>query len=198
IYNGVDLNISSAKLLPHRMDGIPQNKFIIGTTSRFIFWKRVDYLIKAFYQFQKGKDDAILLLVGDGPDMTMLKELVKELDIIDKVIFAGYKKNVQNYQSIMDVCVFPSKTETFGLVAIECLNLGKPVLVFNDGGGITELVEMIEPNNICDSIKQMVEKLNQYHSFELSIENMEKRKRFAEKFSITICSENFENLYKSL
>jgi len=100
----------------------------------------------------------------------------------------------------MDVCVFPSTTEAFGLVAIECLYLGKPVLVFKDGGGITELIEKVEPENVVSDVNALAAAFDKYYNNRnlLSDEYSKKRKTFAEQFNMEIAAEHFFNIYKEI
>lgn len=141
---------------------ILSNKFIIGSSCNLICWKRVDILINAFYEWSKWKNDVCLLIVGDGPARVTLEELVYNLHINDKVLFVGHKSFVAFYQSMMDVCVFPSTTETFGLAALECLHQGKPTICMSDGGGICEVIG--DKRDIVDSIDNMVVRFNDLYN----------------------------------
>jgi glycosyltransferase involved in cell wall biosynthesis len=144
VYNGIEFKrkmLSQNNVDPSLLTKI-QDKFVVGTTSRFAGFKRIDRLLHAFAKFQVDRK-AILLLVGDGILRKELEQLTKKLEIAEKTLFTGYKYNVWDYQNLMDVCVFPSKNEPFGLVAVETLSLGKPTIVFKDGGGITEIIENI-------------------------------------------------------
>lgn len=201
IYNGVFFNPNYDSTVAKKDFPVLQNKFIIGTTSRFIKWKRVDYLIKAFESFQQGKDDVALLLVGDGAEKVVLEEYVQKQDYQSKVVFAGFKTNVTDYQSAMNVCVFPSSSEPFGLVAVECLHLGKPTLVFKDGGGITEIIKDIENENIVSDIDEMAKSLNHlYQQHKNNIEDVMKAKRIAysEDFDVNKIEEKFFTLYSTV
>lgn len=178
---------------------VPEGNFVVGTTCRLIEWKRVDYLIRAFAEFQKNKEDVTLLIVGGGEEKGKLETLVSDLKIDHKVIFAGEVVDVQNYQNRMDVCVFPSTTESFGLVAIECMYYGKPVLVMDDGGGITEVVNMVEPKNVCKGIEQLAESIGKYYlNRDHKNEDCEKRVEFAKKFDIHTISKEFSDVYIDL
>lgn len=138
-----------------------EDKFIIGTTCNLIRWKRVDILIKAFSIWCKDKINVCLLIVGEGGERKNLEQLAKDLKIEEKVLFVGHKKQVSYYQKIMDVCVFPSITETFGLAALECLHKGKPTICLNDGGGICEVIG--DKRNIVDSIDNMVRRFDELY-----------------------------------
>ncbi|TNE55616.1 MAG: glycosyltransferase [Bacteroidetes bacterium] len=136
-----------------------KDKWIIGSSSRLVAFKRIDRLIHVFTQLIKEEKDALLLIVGEGPERKKLESLVSSLNIAESVIFTGYQGEVQNYQAAFDCCVFPSQNEPFGLVALECLRLQKEVLVFSDGGGLTEIIEQDEPKNICKTEYELLHQL---------------------------------------
>ncbi|MCR9063525.1 MAG: glycosyltransferase family 4 protein [Cytophagales bacterium] len=200
IYNGVRFNKTFDKELPFNAFPVLRNKRIIGTTSRFIGWKRVDFLINAFSEVLKQEKDVILLLAGDGPEMTSLKKRAEDLGIEEKVVFAGFQNQVTAFQNAMDICVFPSVSEPFGLVAIECLHLGKPVVVMKDGGGLEELISMVEPELVVQSQKLLSEKLLELLK-DKSIDKedaISKRKSFSEKFDAQHTEKEYFNCYKIL
>mgnify|MGYP006125617349 CR=1 FL=1 len=175
-----------------------KNSFIVGTTSRLIPWKRVDILINAF-SMTKYKENMKLLLVGDGPERKNLDKLVEKNAIQNLVIFTGYKSNVTDYQDVLDLSVFPSVSEPFGLVAIECLLLGKPVYVMDDGGGITELIEDIEPQNVAKSIEHLTKLLDKaYEDQETSKLSASNRMMSTKKYSVSNTEAKYAKLYQKI
>lgn len=197
VYNGVFFS-------NHVVDGCAVatgGEFVVGTTSRLISWKRVDYLIQAFSSFIENKKDALLIIVGEGEDKDSLQELAVSLAVDRYVVFTGYKPDVYNYQACMDVCVFPAVSEPFGLVAIECLKLGKQVVVFADGGGLTEIVEPVEPENIVANVEGLKLLLEKAY-FERNNVNMSykalRRMMRADEFSISNTEKAFMKIYISL
>ncbi|MFD1771566.1 glycosyltransferase family 4 protein [Sphingobacterium suaedae] len=199
IYNGVQFNLSVESELVYERYPFLRGKFIVGTTSRFINWKRVDYLIRGFAKLAQENQEARLLLVGDGTEMDNLKKLVDELQLNEAVLFTGFQKNVTAYQSIMDVCVFPSVSEPFGLVAIECMHLGKPVVVMQDGGGLTELLSQVEPGHIVEDIHQLSELLlSLSHLPSDNMAHSGKRVAFAEHFNVLNIEKEYFHYYKTI
>lgn len=161
IHNGIVFdNLSNEK----KIDEIRtkyKNKYIIGTTSRLVGFKRVDRLIKAFQLLIQDQNDSVLLIVGDGTDKSKLEGLVRD-NKIENVHFLGYKENVFDYQSSFDLCVFPSQNEPFGLVAVESYSAKKPTIVFRDGGGLKEIVSIVNEADIVDSIEELVRRIKFY------------------------------------
>lgn len=159
IYNGINFN--EIKVYNTHILGKKEH-FIIGTSSNFVRWKNIDILIEAFAEWCKGKNEIKLLIVGDGDEKENLKCLVSNLGISDIVVFTGHKSNVYDYQNYMDLCVFPSSGETFGLAALECMCLGKPVICMKSGGGICEVIGE-GSKDIVNNKDEMIGRFNYYY-----------------------------------
>ena len=200
IYNGIALhqNGTRGKENSFKLPEEIENKFIVGTSSRFAGFKRVDRLIRAFAQFQQGKEDTFLLLVGDGVLRKDLEREVAELGVDIKTMFAGYQANVRAWQNAMDVCVFPSENEPFGLVALETLSLGKPTLVFKDGGGLTEIVGGIAEEDIVDDESHLQKRLDYYYRRRDADNFNEKRLEYVGRFCIDNMAAQFYEKYTSV
>lgn len=200
IYNGIDLprEAPSPQELDQQIATKLSGKFVIGTTARFAGFKRIDRLIEAFGKFRAGRDTS-LLLVGDGILRPELEDQVDRLGLADCVIFAGYQANARAYQNAMDVCVFPSETEPFGLVSVEAFSLGKPVLVFDDCGGMKEIVETISPENVVDGIDTMADRLAYYYDRRnVPDPQTAARIKHAGTFSIEAMAARFKEQYRAL
>ena len=161
IYNGVDNNIKSSKKIIEQIRAMYGNKFIIGITARLADVKRIDLLIKIYKIFSEKHEESVLLIVGDGQSRVDLEHYVEKHNI-GNVHFVGYKSNIFDYQSAFDISVLSSQNESFGLVAVESYIAEKPILVFRDGGALTEIVSKYDKNDIVDSINDMVKRL-EYH-----------------------------------
>jgi len=84
--------------------------------------------------------DARLVLVGDGPDVPIARELGEELGVIDRMQFMGVVDEVTALLACADLLLLPSATESFGLVALEAMASGVPVIA-SEVGGLPEVVE---------------------------------------------------------
>lgn len=199
IYNAIPENTFSPDMDTDKSKGIFSNSFVIGTASRFAGFKRIDRLIEAFSIFCKDKPDTLLLLTGDGVKMHELKELVKKKGIDQQVYFSGYQENILEWLNKMDVCVFPSENEPFGIVALEALSLGKPVLVFADGGGITEIIKPLNKFNIASDSTYLVERLNYYYFNRNAIaEEHENNRQYASRFNMQTTERAMYNVYSQV
>jgi glycosyltransferase involved in cell wall biosynthesis len=164
VQNGIDFNsrrIDGTDIAPNVHSRI-HGKFVVGTSSRFAGFKRIDRLIDAFARFSRQRD-AVLLLVGDGPLRDQLHKRAADLGVADKTIFAGYQANVRPYQNAMNVCVFPSQYEPFGLAAVETLSLGKSTIVFKDAGGMSEIIGGYCTEDVVDDVAQLAKRLEHYY-----------------------------------
>ena len=199
IYNGVNFNFYRDTIEARQIQQQLFDYFVIGTSSRLAGVKRIDRLINAFAKFAQIADKVKLLIVGMGPKFNELHRIVMERKIQDHAIFAGFKMNVADYQELMNICVFPSQNETFGLVAIEALSLGKPVIVFKDGGGLAEIVKAVSPEDVVADGEALVNRMVFYYENRDVIEQEKKtRIKFAKLFSIQKMENELYQLYQEI
>ncbi len=100
--------------------------------------KGADILIWAFEEIKKKLPELKLVLVGDGPDREMLEGLVSRLGARD-VEFKGYVEDIDGVFTSQSVLVVPSRQEGFGIVALEAMARGVPV-VASKTGGLEEII----------------------------------------------------------
>ncbi|MGX8694005.1 MAG: glycosyltransferase family 4 protein [Methanobrevibacter sp.] len=134
------------------------DKPIVLFVGNLIKRKNVESLLEAK---KIANSDYYLVIVGDGPLFKKLKKKAEEENIPD-VIFTGSRNDVENIIPSCDVLVLPSFSESFGLVLIEALACGKPVIGSNVGG-ITEIITkdvgmLVNPNNVS-SISGAIDEL---------------------------------------
>ncbi|MEN2515310.1 glycosyltransferase [Lactobacillus johnsonii] len=108
-----------------------KGKFVVGHVGRFSYQKNHEYLIKVFKEILKSKKDAYLLLIGEGPELNKIKDIVKTSGIEKNVIFYGLSDHVEKLLQIMDVFVLPSHFEGLPIVGVEAQAAGLPV-IFSD------------------------------------------------------------------
>ena len=106
---------------------------IITHISNFRKVKRIDDVIEVFYRIQK-EVNAILIMVGDGPERLKAMETCEKLGIESKVKFLGKSNQVYQILCYSDLFVLPSASESFGLAALEAMMMRVPVISTNVGG----------------------------------------------------------------
>ena len=108
--------------------GIAEKDLVIGHIGRFTKVKNHEFILKVFAEVHSFKDSTKLLLIGDGPLFSDIKNLAEKLGINDSVIFTGAKIDSEKYYSVMDIFLFPSYKEGLGIAAIEAQAAGLNVI----------------------------------------------------------------------
>ncbi|HWV56770.1 MAG TPA: N-acetyl-alpha-D-glucosaminyl L-malate synthase BshA, partial [Longimicrobiales bacterium] len=110
----------------------PDEKIIMHI-SNFRPVKRVDNVVRVFAGI-RGRLPAKLLLVGDGPERGRVQRTAEELNVLEDVIFLGKQESVAEILACADLFLLPSQSEAFGLVALEAMACGVPVVASRVGG----------------------------------------------------------------
>lgn len=142
VYYGInlgDIKIDKYKDIRQKF-GIDRNAPLIGCIGRLIKQKGHQYLIQAAKMVMENFPEAKFLIVGKGRLEKKLKKLVKSLSLESSVIFTGFREDIYSIIDKLNLMVMPSIWEGFGLVLLEAMALGKPVVATNIGG-IPEIIE---------------------------------------------------------
>lgn len=133
---------------------------VVLSVGRLAPEKRVDTLIRAFAS-SRDELDSRLVIVGDGPERTTLERLVTRLDVDEHVEFLGFVENPYRYMAAADLFVLSSENEGFGMVLVEALSCGCPIVSTDcpsgpseilDGGRYGRLVPVGEVQSMADAI----------------------------------------------
>ena len=152
---------------------------------------------------KKRGSDAQLLIVGDGPICEQLKDLASRLELLLSVRFAGSvsQEEIPAYINQSTIVLVPSFFESFGLTALEALQLERPVIASRVGG----LVEIIsdgetgllippkDPIALCGAIQTLLS--DPQKTIKMGIDG---RKSAMERFSLQKNVEQYINLYEEL
>lgn len=177
----------------------PQEKVLLHV-SNFRPVKRTKDVVSIFDQIQK-QIPAKLLLVGEGPELFAVKEYVRELGLSLKVVFLGKQDEVSSLYSLADLLLIPSEKESFGLVAIEAMACGVPVIGSNAGGlpevishGETGLLSQVgDVSDMANNALRLLQNQTMYRLFSLrGIERVKSR------FSTERIVGQYESLYQRL
>jgi N-acetyl-alpha-D-glucosaminyl L-malate synthase BshA len=134
------------------------DEMIVMHVSNFRPVKRIKDCIRVLHEIVP-RIKARLVMCGDGPERGGAEALAGELDLSDKVFFAGQVPNIADYLSVADLLLIPSENESFGLAALEAMACEVPV-VANRVGGLPEVIEDGETGYLVPlgDIKAMAER----------------------------------------
>lgn len=170
-------NIVSESFINYRLPiNADENKFKFINVALMDKNKAQQNIIYAFEKLKKTQDNIFLTLVGDGPEKKKLEKLTVDLDVHDSVKFAGLlsRDEVLKAMAESDAFVLSSRYETFGVVIIEALALGKPVIATRCGGpesivrdkdGI--LVPVDDVDALSRAMSELISRRNSYDHSEI-------------------------------
>lgn len=155
--------------LRHRL-GIPDGQTVVGIVGRLQPWKGQDRLLRAVADLRaRGRDVHALVVGGDAYGLSPqyaaeLEELIPVLGLDGRVTLTGQVPDASPYMGEMDVSVNASDEEPFGIVLIEAMAAGVPVVAVGNGGpldivdpGVTgELAESGAPGELAAAIDKVV------------------------------------------
>jgi len=202
ILNGVDLKLfSRAKPLNRKKFNLKKNDFVVASLGNLVPKNGFSYLIKSM----KYVDESVRCVIGgEGRLKNELVQLVKKENLSSKVSFCGRipEKGKASFFKMCDAFIVPSVEEGFGMVAIESMASGVPVIASNVGG----LKEIIQNNengilfNRCDE-RDLSEKIkfifeNKKQRIKFSRAGIKRARDFDWKKTIKMEKQVFEEVGK--
>lgn len=143
IYNGVDtewFNPSSADRSRTRAEfNISDNTVLIGAAGRLVWQKGFEFLIKSIPIVIRSHPDVKVLIAGDGPFKEHLVMHSGMLGMNHHVILAGFRNDMKEVLSAVDILVVPSLVDEFPMITLEGMAMAKPVVATRIEG-ISELI----------------------------------------------------------
>jgi glycosyltransferase involved in cell wall biosynthesis len=150
--------------------GLKPEQPVILTVARLASldgYKGYDKIIQAIPEIRRQLPDVHYIIVGKGDDRPRIEQLIVELGLQDCVTLAGFipDNELCDYYNLCDVFAMPSKGEGFGIVYLEALACGKPVLGGNQDGAIDALCEgelgvLVNPDDVEAIAKSLIQILN--------------------------------------
>lgn len=128
VYNGINIHEyseSNTKNLKEELK-INQESKVIGFVGRLSPQKGIEYLVEAYAKIAEVYKDTYLLIVGEGELKEYCVTEFRKLNLTDKVIFTGFRKDIPNVMRTIDILVLPSLWEGFGIVLVEAMAAQKP------------------------------------------------------------------------
>lgn len=164
INNGIDVERFKFRLENRREIrsdfNINESQLLIAHVGRFHDQKNHSFIIDVFYEIKKMFDSSKLLLVGQGPLKDKTEEKVRKLDLMDDVIFAGSRSDVEKILSASDVFIFPSLYEGLPLTVVEAQCSGLPVICSDNVTTETKLTDLYNTMSLNESPQKWARKIH--------------------------------------
>jgi len=152
IYNPVvtkELYAEASQSVEHRWINDDSIQVILGA-GRLVDQKDFETLLRAFGKVIEKNSQARLLIAGAGPKEQELENLQSELGIRDQVELVGYLDNLSAYMNAADLFVLSSESEGFGIVLVEAMAVGTPVVSTDCPHGPSEILKNGEYGQLVD------------------------------------------------
>ena len=211
LYNGVDVDRFSIRstlperdLIPSEWQTLP-DLVVFGTVGRMEAIKDQLNLVKAFDVLLKthsdSKNNARLLLIGDGNMRSECEQYVENAELSELVWFTGKRDDIAQLLAQLDVFVLPSKAEGISNTILEAMSCSLPVIATSVGGN----VELVEDNNTgylvpAENPESLANAMSHYiNNSELRIQHgISGRARVENNFSMIKMIESYMGIYDNL
>jgi len=118
---------------------IPESSFVMGRIARFHYDKGIDQLLTLVPELLQQIPQLKIVLVGNGPEMSNLKQLTKTLSIEETVIFTDFYLETQKALAAFDLVAITARKEALSISVLEALAASKPFVSY-DIGGLSEAI----------------------------------------------------------
>ena len=156
---------------------INDNVYVFGHVGTFTYPKNHDFIIQQYYEICKEKKDCVLLLIGEGPLRNQIENKVKNLNIQDRVIFLGVRRDVSDILSAVDTLIFPSLFEGIPLTLIEAQSAGVRLLLSDT------INRKIECSDLCNFIP--LTENSKWKQFLMDFKKIKNRENYNEQIKET-------------
>lgn len=215
IHNGVDIaefSLSSERRIIREELGIKSNEYAVGIIGRIDWWKGHEYFLEAIAKIANqvpyikgliiGELDEDVAAVQNRQYLGKLQGLVISHGLTERITFTGFRSDIPRVIAALDVVVHASsRAEPFGLVIIEAMAAGKPVIA-TAAGGVLDIIEdqvngLLIPCKDSEAMARAVFKMLQNKDKTSSL-GVAAKQRAAERFSVERQVGAVEKLYDSI
>lgn len=162
--------------------------------------KNLHFLLDVVERIKKDIPEIVLFLIGEGPIRDAMEYIIKQKNLEENVFFLGYvpHQDIKHYFTYCDVFTFPSKTETQGLVSIESMMCGTPVVAIGELGTKSVMQGDNGGFMVSDNEEEFASRtIELLQNPELYKMKSEEAKVFSQQFSIGALTDRLEEIYKS-
>jgi len=195
------LGDATSELDYRHLYGIPRDAFVVGWVGRMTGVKDTGAVLEIVRATRARGIDAVLCMVGDGPDRERLEQLAYDLGVARSTYFFGYQEEVAGYYRLFDALLLPSVNEGTPVSAIEALASGTPV-VATRVGGVPDVVRdeldgfLFEPGDTDAAAERLASLAT---DLQLRVRLGESGRAYArERYSVDRLVDDVDRLYRSL
>lgn len=212
IPNGIGLNgqtadLDTKRLRQRRQLGVSEEDIVVAVVGRLVPWKGHEVFLKAFARAVHTTPRLVGLIVGHDPApgqayLTRLRVLAQALGIAARVRFVAWQDDVWSVYAAADIVVHAStKPEPFGLVILEAMAAGKPVIATHAGGVVDLVVDgetgrLVEPGDVA-GLAQTISETVEHHPRTQQC-SAQGRQRVRTRFTIERNAEQVSRVYDRL
>lgn len=210
LHNGIDTNYFNPSTVDQKVVRnefkIGEKEILIGMMARFSPGKGHEEFIYSAKELIKKYDNLRFMIIGEpskGEDKyaAEIKTLASNLDIKNKIIFTGFRKDSPAVLSALDIFVFPSHAEAFGLALVEAMSMAKPSVCSNSDGVLDIAVDnvtsfLFEKKNwkdLSEKMELLIVNENLRNEFGKAA-----RKRAVDMFDLRLYTKNLIDLYEQI
>lgn len=201
VYNGITMPEADGTGFREEFS-IPVGSTLVGNVANLYPVKGQKFLVSAFSGFLESFPDSYLVFVGRGSERQPLEELARAEGIPgDRIIFTGFRDDVSDILSSLDIYVQPSLSEGLPVSVLEAMIMGVPV-VATRVGGLEEIIKndtlgtLVEPGSskaILDALLRVAGGINKYKDNAATA-----RAAVIERFSLDRMTEDYLQIYESI
>jgi glycosyltransferase involved in cell wall biosynthesis len=179
--------------------GLPADAFVMITIGRLVARKATTQLVEALAA--SALADAHLVIIGDGPEAGAISQRAAEIGVQDRVHLLGQVPDAQKYAalSVSDLFVSASQHEGFGLVFLEAMAFGLPIVCY-DRGGQTDFLTSGKTGQVVklNDAAALTRALQELHSDRVACEKYGRHnRRLAENYFIDTCATRYEETFEA-
>jgi glycosyltransferase involved in cell wall biosynthesis len=173
---------------------------LLVTVGRLVARKGLQVLIRVVATLED--QNIKLIVIGDGPERTQLEELTKSLNLSKRVFFFGHVSDETKFQllNISDAYVSSSHHEGFGIVFLEAMASGLPIVCYDEGGQTEFLLDQktgfLVSYGYTSLLTERVRELCEDPTLRKEVGQF--NRRYVEKFYIATCAKQYQHVYESL
>lgn len=176
------------------------DSFVFISVGSLIMGKRMDLTIEAFTEAFTDQEDVSLVIIGDGPERPEISNRIVKYNLQDRIRLLGglERKDISKYMNKSHCFVLPSRSETFGVVYIEAMACGLPVIAtrcggpeefVNDSNGL--LIDVDDKDQLVNAMQYMYTHISSFNA-----ENIVKA--VLENYSPEVIAKRIEGVYKEV